>query len=432
MEYIGRFHILVLHIPIGILLLAVLMDWLRQLPRFAHAASAVTIVYGIGAAAACVACVTGYILKITGEIPPDSVSLHQWWGLLTAILSLVCYGASKYTSHNISKAIGLAMAVSLSITGHLGGSLTHGENYLSFSANRVETRYPAIDISKMDEVDIYKDIVDIILHNKCISCHNNSKARGELRLHSSEMLSIGGKSTKRIVGIKTKSVVQLIGDRISLPLRDKKHMPPLNSAPLSQEELDIFKIWAASEDYFDKKVKDFSQSELLEQHIIKWVNDFHNDDSNNLDNSKNIPADIPQVNLPGIPMAVVEELRGLHVSILPVSRSSPLINVSFVNVREISKRHFELLQEIRLYILSLKLSNQILPDNAIQVIGGMQHLQRLFLDGTNVVDEQLKELKGMNELVYLNVYNTEIGQEGLRYIKGLSKLKNVYSNTIEK
>lgn len=84
----------------------------------------------------------------------------------------------------------------LSVTGHLGGALTHGEDFLSqpllsmFGFAPVkEVRKPIININ---EALVYKDIIEPVLEQKCVQCHNSQKQKGSLRLDTPELLLKGG------------------------------------------------------------------------------------------------------------------------------------------------------------------------------------------------------------------------------------------------
>src|SRR5690606_33160986 len=91
--------------------------------------------------------------------------------------------------------------------GHLGGTLTHGEGYLtahmpSFLKSLFPTS-PREQTQKLplqlDSVRIYANIVQPILHAKCVSCHNPNKQKGDLALHSAEGIIKGGKSGNTLV-----------------------------------------------------------------------------------------------------------------------------------------------------------------------------------------------------------------------------------------
>jgi hypothetical protein len=70
------------------------------------------------------------------------------------------------------------------ITGHLGGSLTHGSDFLTkgFSEKDSVAEKEIKPIADVQEANVYADIVQPIFESKCYSCHNKSKKKGKLRL----------------------------------------------------------------------------------------------------------------------------------------------------------------------------------------------------------------------------------------------------------
>ena len=45
--FLGRFHVLALHLPIGIVIAAVVLDWLARRPRYAALANAAPLLWGL-------------------------------------------------------------------------------------------------------------------------------------------------------------------------------------------------------------------------------------------------------------------------------------------------------------------------------------------------------------------------------------------------
>ena len=63
--FLGRFHPVVVHLPIGILLLAVLLHWLSRKPQFNNLQPAVSITLLLGALTAILSCISGWLLGVT-------------------------------------------------------------------------------------------------------------------------------------------------------------------------------------------------------------------------------------------------------------------------------------------------------------------------------------------------------------------------------
>src|SRR5579859_4357699 len=132
-EFIAHFHPVLVHLPIGILLAALLLQWLSRKEKYSSLRPAVPVILLAGAISAIASCLTGYLLSRTGEYDPALVSWHMWLGIGVALLSIVLYvgeGRSS-VSGGAEKVFGTALLALVFITGHLGGSLTHGADYLT-------------------------------------------------------------------------------------------------------------------------------------------------------------------------------------------------------------------------------------------------------------------------------------------------------------
>ena len=133
----GHLHPLLVHLPIGFILMAILLDVLAYRPAYAHFRSAVQVTLLLGFLAAALSCGTGYLLSLSGDYAPQNLSLHQWGGWAVAGLSGLLYffrawilGTNTSNAPRIFSALLLLLGGLLLFTGHQGGSLTHGGDYL--------------------------------------------------------------------------------------------------------------------------------------------------------------------------------------------------------------------------------------------------------------------------------------------------------------
>jgi len=135
---IGHLHPLLVHLPIGFILIAILLDVLAYRSAYAHFRSAVQVTLLLGFLAAAVSCGTGYLLSLSGDYAPQNLSLHQWGGWAVAGLSGVLYFFRAWilstNAPRIFSALLLLLGGLLLFTGHQGGSLTHGGDYLWLQA----------------------------------------------------------------------------------------------------------------------------------------------------------------------------------------------------------------------------------------------------------------------------------------------------------
>ena len=85
LNFLGRFHPLLVHLPIGILLLAVLFAWLGRWQRFQHLKAVVPFALLMGTLAAIFSCVTGYLLSLSGEYDLQALNQHRNLGIAVAV-----------------------------------------------------------------------------------------------------------------------------------------------------------------------------------------------------------------------------------------------------------------------------------------------------------------------------------------------------------
>ena len=90
-EFIGRFHPLLVHLPIGILLLACFFQLLAAREKYSNLQPAVGIALFWGMLSAVASCITGYLLSASGDYDEVLVGRHQWMGIGVAVIATVYY-----------------------------------------------------------------------------------------------------------------------------------------------------------------------------------------------------------------------------------------------------------------------------------------------------------------------------------------------------
>src|SRR5215217_4610227 len=89
--FAGRLHPVLVHLPIGILVLGCLFQLMTISKRFDFLKPVIAIIYLFGALAAVVSCITGYVLSQGGDYLGNTVMVHQWLGISLAILTIGMY-----------------------------------------------------------------------------------------------------------------------------------------------------------------------------------------------------------------------------------------------------------------------------------------------------------------------------------------------------
>ncbi len=254
LQFIGRFHIVIVHFPIALLLLTSLLEIFSFKNFDSKYRPAINIAVIIGGISAIFSAIFGYILAQNEEISGQTLDLHQWGGIATAVLSSfalfflwLILKKDQYSKIILYRYFLFASALGVVFTGHFGGSLTHGDDYFSFS-NKKETseksQFLAINtnsdsLSKENQIKLIGEVRAIFAHN-CYKCHSSNRQEGKLRLDQKKFVFSGGKHGKIIEpGSPEKSE---LSRRISLPRNHKEAMPTKGKA-LKADEIELINFW---------------------------------------------------------------------------------------------------------------------------------------------------------------------------------------------
>ncbi len=259
-QFLGRLHPLIVHFPIGLLVVALILEiysWRRKGQTFRAGQQIILL---IGALSALVSVVFGLLLKDQDEYIGNSLTIHQWSGIATALLAIVTWYFFRLSGQRnqlitIYRAFLVCSVIGVTIAGHYGASLTHGPDYLTevlpgrtennFSGNpdfnlanfNNDSTHKAMDASQVAALNL--EVRSIFAHN-CYKCHSAEKTKGQLRLDKKELVMRGGKSGEVIdPGHPEKS--EMIR-RLLLPREDKESMPPKGKT-LSEKEIATLQLW---------------------------------------------------------------------------------------------------------------------------------------------------------------------------------------------
>ena len=411
--FIGRFHPLWVHLPIGFLVLAVLLkiygDW-RKRDSFREAVS-FSLLLGTGSAA--IAATLGYLLSQSEGYEGNLLDIHQIGGWVTVLLAGLALGMSR-ANRAFSTAVQYPvygfLLVALSVTGHYGGSLTHGEDYLTAYApfgekKEAETRI----LNSLEEAILYTDVVQPILKNKCSSCHRPGKAKGELLLDSYESLTKGGKNGPVILaGDAAKS--ELIR-RVTLPESHKEFMPAEGKEPLSPEEVEWISWWIEQGNADPNLLLTQSTPEL-----IAWAEPRLSIRQASASNTTSIDtAQIGNLKRMGFRVRVLSQETGALDVVLPEE-------VAKGNASEFLKA----LAPIKDQIHWLSLAQTGLQDADLTRVAEFTNLRRLRIENNPITNQGLTSLQSLTKLEVLNLNGTQITAQGLSQLALLKNLKSLY------
>ena len=407
-ESIGRFHLLLLHLPIGVFVLVFLLEIITKFRKDSSHKEAITAGLLIGMCSAILSCMTGLMLSNGGDYEGDLISSHKYYAIGLTALSVVLYilnirnkkeGASSFYGATF-----LLLMILLGITGHKGGAITHGEGFLTNSSSDQNEI-----IGDINEAVVYEEIIRPIIKTKCVSCHRSSKSKGELILTDSIGILKGGKNGPIIVHRSIGESV--LTQRINLPLEEEEHMPPKGKKQLTVDEVSLLEWWIEEGASFDGKIKDLEKNEDLEKILNKYTKP---------------KSTFDQLKIEPISEATVRSLTTAGISARIISDNSPLVEVNLAHNKLLDKTMLKKLKKVGEQITSLDLSFTNVDDNMLTVIKDLPHLRNLQLQGTSITSESIKSLRGLNFLKTLNIYKTKVDDEVFDVVSELQSLQSIY------
>jgi hypothetical protein len=250
MLFFGRFHLLVVHLPIGGLVLLGMMELLARAARFKEAAHGRGLILGFATAGAIVAAVCGLILAQAGGYEPQLLAWHKWTGLGVAVACTVAWVLHWLGHPRSYRLVLLVTLAGLVVAGHYGASITHGRDFLSrylpaplrglFGGGTLAT-VPTPAVSGPLPQRVFAEVVQPILAQRCGSCHGPEKPKGGLRVDSLEALLKGGSDGPVVVPGKPGESPLI--KRLLLPLNDEDHMPPEGKPQPTPAEITTLQWW---------------------------------------------------------------------------------------------------------------------------------------------------------------------------------------------
>lgn len=423
--FLGRFHALFVHLPIGFISLAILLEIGVRWMKFERYMPVIPFLWMLAAISSIVSVALGYSLSLGGGYDEETLYWHRLGGFCLIGVTLAC-SFLTWSRLPVVPVFGrplylvfvAAAAVLLVITGHNGGSLTHGNTYLTEfapamlggpKADTTQGAKPKGPILHPDSADIFKDAVLPILQTKCASCHNTNKKKGDLLVGSYEEIFKGGKSGQGIVpgNLATSELFR----RVSLPHDHKEFMPSGGKTPLTDQQLAILEWW----------IETGAQKTAL-------IGDLHPNKK-----MQDIFADFFQVGRDPIldlvvpaedPKAVAALLKkGFQVNqltqnkhLFEVKRNGPVTE----------KTNVEDLLPLKDQLVWLQLSNSGITDADLKIIGSLPNLYKLNLSRNAITNQGVQQLAGLSKLEYLNLYETAITDSGIIALTALPKLKKLY------
>ena len=403
--FLGRFHPVLLHLPIGIFAAVVLLEaylFIRPVSRvpekihFLLSAAFYTTVFSS---------LFGIFLSWEGGYDGNAVGFHKWAGVVTArlILALDWLARSRESEpHKLPTAYlaGLVVTIlAMTITGHQGGNLTHGSDFLTqhnpFAAPKEEVAITA-------DTPVFVSHIQPVLEDYCVQCHNPEKIKGELRLDTFEMIMAGGVNGDALVSgdSATSSMIH----RIHLPLDEEEHMPPEGKPQPTEEVVQLLSWWIDQGASPSATLDEMNVSAEIALHFMEI-------ETLDFQTREEVQAQMDVMEIP--------DTTAVHFLALDDHRLG-------VRANKTSDADLQSLEALKSNIVELNLGGSSVTDAALNLVGGMLNLTHLHLNNTAVTDAGMENLVNLYQLEYINLYGTEVSDDTLMVLRRLKALKKIF------
>lgn len=409
-QFLGRFHPLAVHLPIAMILLLPLLEiGARLRPALREAAVLVLYLSVFG----CLGTLAlGYLLAYGSGATGAAVSRHMWGGIALTIGILLCFLIRPWwVSGKLPFAYPALLAcVVLLMTwaAHQGGSLTHGDNYLTEylpapikelpGFRRLEAKAPLVPNS------FYARHIHPIFDGNCIACHGQSKVKGGLRLDAYNFLMDGG--TEGSVIVPGKPEKSILFARITLPPDHKKFMPAEGKPPLKPEEIALIKAWILQgASPTATSLAGVAVPEEYRETTLPQVGDYS-----------------------GMMAQIAQLAASQGVRLTPLSKK--LGDGLILNTVDVAAKYNDAqlaqLQRFAPYIVEVELGRTGVTDACFGTLGKFTHLRALHLEDTAVTGQGLAKLAQLSQLTYVNLSGTKVTKAAIAPLTSMPNLRHLY------
>jgi uncharacterized membrane protein/Leucine-rich repeat (LRR) protein len=406
LQVIGRMHPLTLHFPIVILLIAFAWELLTPMKKHPVLVGAGDWLLLAGALSAVLASLMGLFLSKEEGYDSDAIAWHKWAGVLIAFISMCWYALRSITRRKkiSTLTVGTLAMMSTVVAGHQGAAITHGENFLLAPVTPEKKRPNVL----LEDAVAYTHLVQPILADKCISCHNNTKAKGQLVMTTEDLLLKGGKNGK--LWDSTADGFGLMMKRIHLPSTSKEHMPPNGKPQLTEQEINALYYWIRSGASFTKKIIEYAETDTLRAVAAGFFNTLEND----------------EYDFPAADEATVKKLNTDYRVVHPLALNSPALAVEFFGISLFRSDQIKDLEKIKNNIVSLSLNKMPVTDADLKQIALFKNLRKLNLSFTDITGATFSELSKLTDLRQLSVSGTKVKAADLTSLKKMKNLSSLY------
>jgi uncharacterized membrane protein len=407
LQFLGRFHPLLVHLPIGMLVLLPFLELAGTTrPGLREAAG---FVLQLTLAAGAIALVFGFLLAYGSGVMGTTVTRHMWGGIALIIELMACVTVRPaWISRQIPRAYLALLAVTLLTlvwTAHHGGSLTHGSEYLTrYMPGPLKGLFPPAASDAAYAGSAYTRMIHPILDAKCVACHGASKEQAGLRLDLYDLLMKGGKGGAVIAPRNPDQ--SLLLQRVTLSASDRHFMPAEGKPPLTADEIAALRAWIlAGASPTATRIAGIATVAENADLALRPVGDY------------------------GSLMNEIRQMRsseGAKLVAVSAKPSDGLILSTIDMASKFDDAELSRFQRFAPFIIEAELGRTAVSDACFDTLSKFTNLRALHLEGTAVTGRSLAKLSSLSQLTYLNLSGTKVTRDAVAPLKQMPNLHHIY------
>ncbi|MDF1852562.1 MAG: hypothetical protein P1U85_17115, partial [Verrucomicrobiales bacterium] len=447
LHFIARFHIIIVHLPIGVIFLGAAMEFLARFTAFQHLRLSIPFVHWIAFLGAIAATLVGYLLMSVEGFEGRAMDLHMYFGLAVVVCALFAVIFSAKKNFGLSTLSIFAAAAMSMTSGHFGGAMVHEGDYLTEHApaplvpllelglashkggeEKPEGEEGVAEVP-IGERLVYSNFVVPILEAKCNECHNENKIKGKLRMDTHELLLAGAEGSDFPTVIPGDADESELIVRVTLP-SDHDEFMPTKGDPLTPEEIEFLSLWIKSGAKTETKVAELGEDPSIEA-LALGIEASYGSSEDVTDAAIATYDSVWDTLTPEEQQERMDEVllaaEKYSFSVMPISAEDDRLRVNVINAaKEFGDDQLKLLEPVADRVVWLDLARSQVTDEGLKTVGKMRALERLHLENTAVTDAGVAELGSLAQLEYLNLYGTQVGNGIFTTFETLPNLKKVY------
>lgn len=421
--FLGRLHPLVLHFPIVLIILCLVFEITRHYQLVKIADSVMMILLITAAFSTLISVGAGFFLLASGDYAGILMEQHYWAGVITGftIFTTVALFITNWSTGRLYWSYLVALIISnvaVGLASHLGGSITHGKDYLTEHLALIMNTTETHDRKTAAEMLVYDDMIAPIFEAKCLSCHNSQKAKGRFLMTSYKNLMKPGDSNSPSITPASPEKSELY-NRVILPEDHDDHMPPQGKTPLTPDEISLLKYWietgAQAGQHVDEAKKVDTVRAIVEN-LLPELSRYRRKAQVALLKTKALEHELSQI------------ASTLAISITKDSTSDE--NLYQIAMRfppaPLTNEQFKLLHPYAEVFSKASLVSSGIDDDGLYFIGQMVNLERLFLQKTRVDGSGIIYLQNLSKLRILNLSFTKVDDKSAIDLLKIPNLEEVY------